>query len=68
MQRRISSMVASCTVPAADTTFSSSISDPKSLHPNRSEICPTLRPMVTQEACRLGTLCRMRRAMATVRR
>ena len=54
--------------PAADTTFSSIIREPKSLAPNRRAIWPTFIPMVTHEAWMLGTLSSTMRAMAWVRR
>src|SRR5919106_1470504 len=48
IKRSISSVVVRFVVFAADTTFSSIMSDPKSLQPKRSAICPTFIPIVTQ--------------------
>ena len=41
-------VVVRCVVFAAETTFSSIMSDPKSLQPKRSAVCPTFIPIVTQ--------------------
>src|SRR2546427_4656270 len=50
MRRRISGRVIRQVVPAADTTFSSIIREPKSFAPNRSATWPIFGPIVTQEA------------------
>ena len=44
------------------------MSEPKSLQPKRSAVWPTFMPIVTQLACRFGTLSSTMRAIATVRR
>src|SRR5690606_14097245 len=54
--------------PAAETTFSSNMTWPKSLAPKWSAVCPTAGPMVGQEACRFSMLSRVRRATASMRR
>ena len=68
IRRSISSVVVRCVVLAAETTFSSIMSEPKSLQPKRSAICPIFMPIVTQLAWRFGTLSSTMRAIATVRR
>src|SRR2546425_7272630 len=68
MSRCISGRVIRHVVPAAETTFSSIMSEPKSLAPNLSATWPILGPIVTQEAWMLGTLSSTMRAMAWVRR
>ncbi len=54
--------------PAAETTFSSIISEPKSFAPKRSDTWPIFEPCVTHEAWTLGKLSRKTRATASVRR
>ena len=68
IRRSISSVVVRCVVFAAETTFSSIMSEPKSLQPKRSAVWPTFMPIVTQLAWRFGTLSSTMRAIATVRR
>ena len=46
------------TVPAADTTFSSIIVLPMSLHPKASDALPIRGPCVTHDAWKLSTLSR----------
>ena len=53
-------------VPAAFTTFSSSITEPTSFPPNRSPICSTFSPCVTQLACTFSMLSRYIREIASV--
>ena len=55
-------------VPAAETTFSSIMSEPKSFAPKRRATCPIFGPIVTQEAWMFGTLSSTMRAIACVRR
>ena len=62
--RRPSSKV----VPAAETTFSSIMTWPKSLQPMCSAAWATPPPMVTHDAWRFGTLSRTSRASAFSRR
>src|SRR6202012_5249760 len=68
MMRRSSSSVVQFDVPAARTTFSSSITEPTSFPPNRRPICRTFRPCVTQLLCTLSMLSRNMRLMARVLR
>src|SRR6187397_2982906 len=67
MLRAISASVSRKCAPAAETTFSSIIRDPKSFAPKRSETCPIFPPCVTQEACTFGKLSSITRATASVR-
>ena len=53
---------------AAETTFSSIMSEPKSLHPKRSAAWPTFIPIVTQLDWMFGMLSSTTRAKETVRR
>src|SRR6266568_4631752 len=68
MSRCISGSVMRQVVPAAETTFSSIISEPKSLAPKRSATWPIFGPMVTHDAWILGTLSSTMRAIPWVRR
>src|SRR5438477_420491 len=53
-----SSVVVRCVVPAAETTFSSIITEPMSSAPKPSATCPTFIPCVTQDDWIWGTLSR----------
>ena len=53
-----SSVVVRYVVPAAETTFSSIITDPMSSAPNPSATWPIFRPCVTQDDWMWGTLSR----------
>src|SRR2546427_465412 len=68
MNRCISLNVVRYVVPAAETTFSSIMSEPKSFAPNRSATCPTFIPIVTQDAWMFGTSSSTMRAIACVLR
>ena len=68
MSRSISLFGITKAVPAAETTFSSIIVEPKSSTPDRRLICPIFGPCVTHEACRWGKLSSSIREMAMVRR
>jgi hypothetical protein len=53
-----SSVVVRYVVPAAETTFSSIITEPMSSAPKPSATCPTFMPCVTQDDWMCGTLSR----------
>ena len=55
-------------MPALLTTFSSIITEPKSLAPYFSAICPMSGPCVTHELWMFGMLSRKIRASACIRR
>jgi len=66
--RRRSSSGSRKLTPAAATTFSSIMVEPKSLAPQKSANWPIFGPWVTQEAWMFGTLSRYRRLKARKRR
>src|SRR3954464_851847 len=66
MMWRSSSSVVQFVVPAARTTFSSSMTEPTSLPPKRRPIWQTFKPCVTQLDCTFSMFERKMRAMASV--
>ena len=66
--RMKSSVDARCVVPAAETTFSSIITEPRSLAPNSSATCPTFMPCVTHDDWMWSKLSRTMRLTACVSR